>query len=287
MRKYRVSLAALALSFTSAAAHADKLAEKQACVAAADHGQQHRDEGKHRLAREDFERCAQESCPRIVRKDCGQWLIDLEQQRSTVVIRARDEKGRGLTRVEVALDGEPLASQLDGQPIVVDPGEHVVRYEAPGSRAVEQRLTIKAGEKDRLLEVRLTSAAPPPPPPSAADGASRDGGPFDSIPLPTWILGGTALAAFAGATYFGVSGVNQRSDALGSGGCAPDCSSSEKSSIRTKFLLADISLGVGVVSAGLATYFFLRPREPQPGPAAAVGFAPHTSGGMATVRGQF
>jgi hypothetical protein len=293
MQNHHVPLAVLALTLASTLARAADLKEKEACVAAADQGQQLRDDGKYRQAHEAFMQCARPSCPKLVRGDCGGWLLDLEQRASTVVVGARDSTGKDLVQVKVTLDGEPLTETLDGKPMPVDPGEHVFRYEAPGFPAVDQRIVIKAGEKNRVLNVRF-SAPKQARVSSLERGAvpARDVDPAPrrtrSIPLPTWVFGGTAIAAFGSATYFGLRGVAERSDDLGSSGCAPDCPASEKSSIRTKFLAADISLGVGLVSAGLATYFYLRPRESSPGPAAtAIGFAPHDSGGVASVIGHF
>jgi hypothetical protein len=39
--------------------------------------------------------------------------------------------------------------------------------------------------------------------------------------------------------------------------CAPDCADSEVSSVRTRYTLADVSLGVGIASAAMASYLFL------------------------------
>jgi hypothetical protein len=285
MGKYSVSavLAVLTLA-TTAQAGAEELDEKQACVAAADEGQQLRDEGKYRRAQEAFMRCARPSCPEVVARDCSEWLLDLGRRAATVVITAKDDRGNDLADVKVTVDGEPLMERLDGKPMAVDPGEHLFVYEASAFPAVEQRILITAGQKNRMLAVRFEREGA-----SFPAGESRvvtaNGKP--SIPLPTWIFGGTAIAAFASATYFGLSGISQRSDALGSGGCAPNCPSSEKSSVRTKFLVADISLGVGVVAAGLATYFFLRPRESNAPSSAALNIAPHATGGVATLSGHF
>lgn len=292
MGKYSVWAVLAAVMLASTQARADKLEEKRACAAAADEGQQLRDEGKYRLAHDAFMRCARPTCPELINRDCSEWLVDLEQRAATIIVSAKDGKGSDLSEVKVTMDGKPLVDRLDGKPLPIDPGEHVFVYEASGFQAVEQRVVINASEKNRVLVVRFgvdTHASADSKPRHAAAELDLRPAPADtgSIPLPTWIFGGTAVAAFASAAYFGVSGISQRSDALGSGGCAPYCPSSEKDSIRTKFLVSDISLGIGVLSTGLAAYFFLRPRESKPGASATMSLAPQRGGGVATLSGRF
>ncbi len=288
-----VSLVALATWIGRAQADATSESgsktEKDICIAASDDGQQLRDDGKYDAARTAFMRCARPSCPTVVSRDCLQWLVDLEQRSPTVVIRARDDKGDDLVDVHVTLDGTPLTDRLDGQPIRVDPGAHTLRYEAAGFVPSEERVVIQAGTKNRLLDMDLARPSPPPAPPRAAEvgpatTATRSSTHFRSPPLPTWILGGVAVAAFASESYFAVSGMSQRDGDLRTGGCAPRCGASEVASIQTKFIAADVSLGVGIVSAGLATYFFLRPRQASP---VVVGLAPSPGGASATLGGHF
>jgi hypothetical protein len=287
MGKYSFYAALTATMFVSAHARADELEEKKACVAAADQGQVLRDEGKFRLAREAFMRCARKTCPELVSADCSEWLVDLEQRSPSVIVSATDGEGNALTRVKVTVDGEPLTELLDGKLLLIDIGELVVRYEAAGFESVEQRITIAPSDKQRALGVRFRAERAARSQTSPAASASQTDGDARPIPLPTWIFGGTALAAFASATYFGLNGVAQRSEALAADGCAPNCPASEKTSIRNKFLVADISLGVGLVSAGLATYFLLRPREAPPTGAATITFAPQKAGGVALFHSRF
>jgi hypothetical protein len=288
MGKYSFYAVLMATMLANAHARADELEEKKACVAAADQGQILRDEGKFRPAREAFMRCARTSCPDLVSADCSKWLVDVEQRSPSVIVIATDAEGNAMTRVKVTVDGEPLAEQIDGKLLLIDLGEHVVRYDAVGFESVEQRLTIAPSDKRRALAVRFRAeragAASKTSPAASAPQQDEHARP---IPLPTWIFGGTALAAFASATYFGLSGVAQRSAALGEDGCAPNCPGSEKTSIRNKLLVADISLGVGLVSAGLATYFLLRPREAPPSGAATITFAPQKAGGVALFHSHF
>src|SRR5260370_33051805 len=106
--------------------------EKHARISASDQGQQLRDDGKYRLARDAFARCARETCPVPVRQDCVHWLLEVDQSSATIVVNAKDEKGNDLADVAVAVDGTSLVTKLDGKPLTVDPGEHTLRFEPPG-----------------------------------------------------------------------------------------------------------------------------------------------------------
>jgi len=60
------------------------------------------------------------------------------------------------------------------------------------------------------------------------------------------------------------------------------------SSARTKLIVADVSLGVGVVSlAAAAWFFFRRDRETAHAATATLDFEPRSGGGLATVGARF
>ncbi len=283
-----VSAALLAGLFSISRANAADPDEKTQCIAASDQGQQLRDDGKFKLAREAFTRCSRATCPGIVRQECGQWLVDLDAKTPTVVIDATDDKGNDLVSVKLSVDGTDVVAKLDGLPLAVDGGEHVFHYDAAGFAPVEEHVVIRSGEKNRVLKVRFVSSAPSAGPvaPAAPSGTPHAGG---GIPLGAWIFTGVAVAAFASETYFGLAGTNQynQDKGTGPGSCAPHCKSSEVGSIRTQFAIADVSLGVGVVSACFAAYFFLGPRPASQPPPAAFDFTPRPGGGVATMSGRF
>ncbi len=268
--------------------------EKTQCISASDQGQQLRDEGKYKLAREAFARCARASCPAIVGRDCSAWLFELEARAPTVVFDAKDDKGGDLSDVKVTVDGAPLVARISGLPSALDPGDHVLRYRGrPGFAPVEDHVVIHAGEKNRVLRVRFASAPAPAPTPAGLPHAA----PLEpaiappapktrAIPVAVWAFGGAAVAAFATEAYFGIAGLGQRNnDMSGPDKCAPQCASSERSSIQTKFAIADVSLGAGVVSASLAAYFFFRGRHSAP--EAGLDIAPQPHGAVATWGGRF
>jgi hypothetical protein len=296
-------LAGLAFAAASSATGGARADDKQQCLSASDQGQSLRDEGKYRRAREAFVTCSRPVCPTIVQRDCIKWLADLDATSPSVVVNAKDDKGNDLTAVKVTVDGTPLASTLDGRPVLVDPGEHTFRYETDGFPPVEDRVVIHSGEKSRVLTVQFgTPAAPGGASTAGATGAPVTGETGSEAPktggggggslLSAWAFAGIAVVAFGTEAYFGISGLSDRSNLENGCGKAqpqPNCAQSDVDSVRTKFTIADIALAVGVVSAGLSAYFFLthRPSEPSQ-PAAHLDFAPLPGGGgAATLGGRF
>jgi hypothetical protein len=276
--------------------------EKQRCISASEEGQELRDDGNYRRAREAFSACARESCPPLVRRDCAHWQADLEETWPSVILSVKDSGGRDLSNVRVLLDGEPFASRLDGKPVRVDPGEHVLRCEADGYPAAEQRVVVRAGEKNRMVDVRLGSASRQtgqlaPDGRVAGAGAADDGARGHSESThglggrrtSALVFGALAVAAFGTEAYFGLTGLSDRNDLMAQP-CAQTstCPPSAVDAIRMKFTVADISLGVGVVSTILAAYLFFSAPGSEPNmPSARVDFAPVPGGGGATFAGAF
>jgi hypothetical protein len=56
----------------------------------------------------------------------------------------------------VSMDGVPLATELSGVALSVDPGVHVFTFESAGATAVEKKLVVREGERDRQERVTFT-----------------------------------------------------------------------------------------------------------------------------------
>ena len=104
---------------------------------------------------------------------------------------------------QVTRDGVAVPAAALGVPVLVDPGEHLIKIQVPGAPASEMRLTLAPGEKKGVaLDARQAGAAIPTveiPPPSAAlpSGGARNAG----------IIAGAAIAgasAIAGAIFTGL-----------------------------------------------------------------------------------
>src|SRR5688572_26409323 len=127
MRRLRhaIAVAVVLAGYRAEAAPADA----PACIAQSERGQLDRDEGRLLEAREAFVACSREDCPRVVRKDCQEFLADLERRVPTVLLVARDSDGRDLTRVRVKVDDKPFAEMLGATALPIDPGSHRFRFE--------------------------------------------------------------------------------------------------------------------------------------------------------------
>lgn len=252
-------LASSALATTSTVAFAD---EREQCVAAADQAQDLRDKGFYRRAREQMLVCSRDVCPGAVKRDCAQWLTDLETSAPTIVVSAKSG-GSDITAVKVSLDGQPMTDKLDGKPILVDPGEHTFRYETPGSAPKEEKVVILVGQKNRVMSVVFAPEAPatPPPQPPPPDA----GGDKAPVPIIAYVLGGAGVVGLGVASFFWLSGLGDKShleDTCGPKNGKPGfCSQSDVDSTRAKLVIGDISGGVGIVALGAAAYFVIaRPR---------------------------
>jgi hypothetical protein len=259
--------------------------EREVCAEAADQAQQLRDEGKYRQARDQMYTCARDVCPTPIKRDCIQWLADLEKLAPTVVFAAK-QGGRDLIDVKVFMDGVLVAERLDGKPVPVDLGEHTFKFEHAGE-VHEERAVIAAGQKLRNITADFAPEA---------SGAGTDGGPSMPPPeeerrgsaVPALVVGGIGLAALGTFAVFGIQGLNAVDDLQR---CEPNCAKADVSSARTKLIVADISLGVGLVALGVATYMFLtRPTiDPNVGGRTKLRFdaGPVAGGAAAGIGGSF
>ncbi len=274
------------LAFASFSAPALAL-DKEQCVAASESAQKLRTQKKLRAARKELITCAQEDCPAIVKKDCVTWLSEVEESVPSIVISARDGSGNDLSDVQVSIDGEKLTDKLDGTSIAVDPGSHTFRFETKGVAPVESKVVIREGERNRPIAVTLGEKPAPPPPPAvvAPPKEPEKLEPTRTIPTATWVFGAVSLVGFAGFAYFGLSGRADKQHLLDT--CAPYCDKDQENPASTKFIFADISLGVGVVSLGLATVFALTSRDEPKKTAVRVDVVPLASGGAAMIAGSF
>jgi hypothetical protein len=233
------------------------------CPTASEDGQRARDRGKLLQTRDLFRICARNTCPAVVRKDCVKWLAEIEESLPSVVIAARDSAGNDATEVKIFVDGEMVAQRADGKPIQVDPGEHVFRFEMAGQPAKSEPVVIRTGEKNRLLRVELGAPSKPEP----AVGPQPQPGPGLTQPEPkkpdsggdtpvlAYVLGGVGIVALGSFAYFGATSKTDLNNLKNT--CAPYCAQDDLDSVKHRMLIADISLGVGIVALGVATYLFV------------------------------
>lgn len=247
--------AGLAFFLVATSPFGEARADDDACVAAYDSSQRLRRDGKLSDTRAELVICAQEECPAPVRKQCTTWLREVNEALPTVVFGARDANGNDVSETRVLEGDRVVAKRIDGREVSLDPGEHVFVFVFPGGQRVERRVLVRQAEKNRLLDVVEPSpkAKPTVTKPRAKPKAvpsEKHGPPVAAIVLGS--LGAVALGTFALLALDARSDIEDLED-----DCAPECDQSDVDRAHRKALIADISLGVSVVSFGAAGWLWL------------------------------
>jgi hypothetical protein len=229
-----------------------------ACEPAYEGVQLLRQRGKLVAAREQAAVCARDTCPEVARKDCARWAEELARGIPTVVVVARDDADREVPVTRLLVDGVARPEVASGRAFELDPGSHVFRVERAGGPPVERLFTVYEGERDRMLRIAVppvpaepSRAVPPayavrPAPPAPA-------GERPSI-IPAAVVGGLSVAVLVTSAVLGLTG-RQQLDGLRSS-CAPACTDDQVNPVRTRLVLSDVTLGVGLVGAAVAVSLF-------------------------------
>lgn len=258
----------------------------EACVEQSGTGQEQQKAGHLRAARAAFTACSDESCPELVRTDCTRWLSEVVAATPSVVVAVRMD---GVDRApeQVLFDGQPWIDNLSGLAFDVEPGLHRIGVRVDG-RVTEQKLVFNIGEKNRLVVFILgpqvpdvTTVAPMTAPPAAIATAPSHPGP--------WVPVAATALAVAGAglfTAFGLSGKWQLAG-LEADPCAATrtCDPARVAEVRSRFLAADVSLGVGVLAAVVAGWRWWAWASKSEGVSATL--LPTTAGATLAISGAF
>lgn len=214
-------------------------APKAECVGQLDRAQSLQTARKLRDARASYVACSAAACPELVREDCSKSLVELDSAIPTVVFSARAD-GHDVTDARVLLDGEAVASALDGHAVALDPGAHLVRFERAGGGVSEVRLVAREGEKNRAVSAAFVSSTP-------AEKPKTESGRFPILPV---VLGGTGLLALGGSFYVRLNADSQADHLRNT--CAPSCDQSSRDALSDKLVVANVALGVGLGFIALA-----------------------------------
>lgn len=242
-RAWFAALLVAALAFCSTRS---ARADVAACVAAHSHGQAERNAGHLQSARADFISCSTSECPSEIQAECASFLAEVEAFMASVVFAAIDEQGHDATEVKVSVDGRVALEKLTGLATTLDPGSHEVAYHWADGFEQKQTVVVAQGEKNRRVELRREPRAALAAPVAAAPQAKN-------TPVLAYVLGGVGVAALGSFAAFAITG---KSAEHAMDGCKPHCAQSQADKMRLRYLLADISLGVGVVALGAGGYLF-------------------------------
>jgi hypothetical protein len=268
-RRWQVSMVlALAVSLAGRAfAQSNGAPTKalQECARAYENSQEYRGTGAIFGARMELARCLRDDCPAFIRSDCSRWSKEIEAQQPTVIFSAK--RGRQeLTDVRVSTGERVLVERLTDRAVELDPGEYDFRFETADGGLVVLHALIQAGNKDRLVQVEFapsaqahTAAAEPPAsaeaPAEPAEKRSAAAPAAGPRVLP-WLLLAVGAASLGTSTGLAVSGRNEELHLRET--CSPTCTDTQVQPVRSKYLLSNISLGVGLISLSAAAYLFLR-----------------------------
>lgn len=261
-------------------------ADKRACADAFETAQLLKSVGKLDEAIAQAAICGAASCPKTTAVPCAAWQTEWGALLAEVSLEVVDETGATTQAASLVVDAKPPLATVPPS-LRLSPGPHAFRFSRPGQP--DQTASVVLGERQReTVRVAFPKAADPQaavipvvPPPREA--------PPPRVPTISWVLGGVGIAGLGAFTGFAIAGRSAQSDLEKT--CSPRCSPDEASSAKTKYLIADVGLGVGLVSLAAATYFVLRP----PGNAASkaarraptFALVPSTNGAGATLSGRF
>ncbi len=269
-----VALTVAMASVTGASlARADDTAK---CVEAAEKAEELRGAGKLFDAKAQLDICGSVGCPALVHRDCTNWLVEVMSVLPTVVLGARDAKGRDVSDVRVTVDGRALSERLDGNPLPLDPGRHTFRFETKGFAAVDEPVVLRQGEKNRIVivtfadskaDARVASAPTPadlllpaPDAPSYWTGRRIGGIAVGAVGLVALGVGG-AMALSARSQFDsaqGASGPTRRDESM---------NAANKADLATVFVVG----GAAVAAAGVVVWLTAPSRKERAGSALAVG----------------
>ena len=224
----------------------------RACIEAHAAGQIERDAGRLLSAQARFVSCTDEACPAMIRRECVALGESVTAMTPSVVLVVQDAEGRAIDAARATIDGEQTLPQLDGRPLELDPGAHRFELSLPDGRKQTLTATLRSAEKYRRIVAKF--AAPLTAVPAATEHSGRN-------PL-AYVFGGVGVAALGAWTAFALDGRSKQSELER---CAPHCAASDVDAMRKSYLVADVLLGVSLVSLGTGTYFFFdHTDEPTP-----------------------
>lgn len=269
-RKLSMTLIALLIVAVDREAQAD---QKQECARAYQKTQALRKQGKLLDARKEAMACGESTCSIYVTTECRQWLSEIDRILPTIVLTARDADGIDTTAVRVILDGQRIAERLDNQAVLLDPGEHLVRFEMLGGEAIEQTVTVQSGDKDRKVTALFQKRAPIVVSPIAAPPAIVRAAPEALAPQPhvgvgsggqriaTYVVGGVGVAGLVFGSVTGGLMLSKKSVVDAKCNDVGICTDREgvdaANHARTLANLSTVGWTIALAGVGTATVLFL------------------------------
>jgi hypothetical protein len=272
----------------SSAQTAGRPEDKRECAVASEEAQLLRIHGKLRATRVQLLLCSRDVCPPLVKHDCEQWLAEVDASMPTVVISALDAEGHDVGDVRVRVDDEPFLDKLSGTAVPIDAGEHVLRFQHGDDPPIEEKVIVREGEKNRLVEVHLqpiVALLPVAPVPVVQPPMIREEPRSTGAPILAYSLLGAGAVALGLGTYFEITQVNDFAYLMNT--CSPKvlCTQAQVDVIANNRIYGGVFLATGIAAASVGAILLVTQRHvATPGPArgASVDVMP-TRGGAAAI----
>jgi hypothetical protein len=249
------------------------------CISAFEEGQGLEREGKLVAATTLSGLCSAQSCPALVRTDCGERRIRVDKAIPTISIVARDAEGKDVPAT-IRVDGASWES--GGRSVPIDPGPHEVEYIVVSRSPIKSRITVHEGEKNRVvvLPAGPASASPSTPVPGQTGETPKTLVVVEekpAVPIGAILLGvAGGLALTAGVGLF-VLAEGERSDAEGQrarlaqmtpgperdAAVRSEKSHSDAAENTTGMALVVGAAGLLLLGGAVAWYFLERPSSPR------------------------
>jgi hypothetical protein len=163
----------------------------------------------------------------------------------------------------VSLDGTPVPDWSSSKALDIDPGEHVLQVTVPNFPAQEKKIVMREGDKRKVVAFTFGeekhAAAPaavggpaPAPPPVPM---------HRPVPAITYVLAGAAVVG--GGVFAGLAvGAKHKENTLATG-CSPNCTDQQVDDLKSRYLMANVVVGVaGVAAVSALISYIVRPAVP-------------------------
>jgi hypothetical protein len=309
----QVSVCGAAIFLSAASAQGEpRHREDSACAAAYKAAEAREASGLLIEAKVALRQCAQPSCGGFLAQECTTKYTQLEADVPSVVPLVNDIAGSPRPDVEVRIDGALVASRLDGRALPVNPGLREITFASDGRIFATQQIIAVQGQRNRTIAVVFHPVPPKPDPEQSSEAASDEeptparalhpssaaasaaSAPAEPHPRRSHALSYTlasvglvGLSGYALLTYWGAKDNSLLAR------CSPSCPQASVDQVRSRYLAADISLGVGIAALGAAIWSIAAQRsageseQQSPQQALVLGVQPTPSGAFATASRSF